>query len=303
MIRVTNLIGTLVQNQTTLDHIIRWTGIVLVILIAISLGRLGADLIWFEPVNNSPAAHSSVAPVLQQTVNPGIGVDSISPALALLFGKSESVVISETVDQQPLQQTSLNLTLKGILADNESNNRLALISAGGGKEQVYRIGQNIEGAEIIRIEARRVVIRRNGANEALDLEVKKLEGMSISPVGPGRDNISSGIRKLNDTDRTITRSTLKQQMNNLPALLQQATAVPHSQGGEQIGFRIVDLKKGSVFEQLGIQQNDIIYAVNGTPVRNAEEALNAYRMIGTTSNFMIGLLRNGQDLKLNLAIQ
>jgi len=306
MIRVADLIGAFVHDPIRLNRLIKAVEVMLVILLAMAMARLAADLIWDAPVhngNNATAPGTPSTSSLPSSPADGSVLRTVTPALSQLFGTSESTEVSGVAETQPLQQTSLNLTLKGILADTESDNRLALISAGGGKEQVYRIGQKIEGAEIVRIEARRVVIYRNGANEALDLEVKKLEGMVTRPDVQGGETISSGIRKLNETDRTITRSTLKQQMNNLPSLLQQATAVPHNEGGEQIGFRIVDLKKGSVFEQLGIQQNDIIYAVNGTPVRNAEEALSAYRMIGTTSNFMIGLLRNGQDLKLNLAIQ
>lgn len=307
MTRVADLIGTFVHDPIRLNRLIKAVEVMLVILLAVALARLAADLIWDAPLSNgntAPATSSlrkSEAGFADSAG--GTVINTVSPALSQLFGMPDSGGASEVAEQQPLQPTSLNLTLKGILADTESDNRLALISAGGGKEQVYRLGQKIEGAEIIRIESRRVVIRRNGVNEALDLEVKKLEGQAISRVEQPHENISSGIRKLSDTDRTITRNTLKQQMNNLPSLLQQATAVPYNEGGEQKGFRIVDLKKGSVFEQLGIQQNDIIYAVNGTPVRNTEEALSAYRMIGTTSNFMIGILRNGQDLKLNLAIQ
>jgi general secretion pathway protein C len=299
------MLATVLNDQIVLNRAIRWLEVVLVILLAFSVARLASDLMWFSPASNSGTPSEVIPPTLTsqpQFISDGRVNVQVSPALAHLFGTTTTPTETATIGQ-PLQQTNLNLVLKGILADRDSGNRFALIAAGGAKEQVFRIGDKIAGAEIIGIEARRVVIRRNGVNEALDLEVRKLAGKAVNASVVNRVEFNNGIRQLSDTDRAISRNTLSQQLNNLPSLLQQARAIPHSEGGEQIGFRIVELKQGSVFEQLGIRQNDIIYAVNGTPIRNTEDALNAYRNMATTSTFRIGLLRNGQDIKLNLAVQ
>lgn len=305
MTPVSNMLATVLNDQIVLNRVIRWLEVVLVILIAFSIARLASDLMWFSPASNSHTTSVDIPPTLTsqpQFTNDGRVNAQISPALAHLFG-TRTLPTETTITGLPLQQTSLNLVLKGILADRDSGNRFALIKTGGAREQVYRIGDQIAGAEIIGIEARRVVLRRNGVNEALDLEVRKLAGKSVNASVVNRVDSNDGIRQLSDTDRSISRSTLSQQLKNLPSLLQQARAIPHSESGEQIGFRIVELKQGSVFEQLGIRQNDIIYAVNGTPVRNTEDALNAYRNMASTSTFRIGLLRNGQDVKLNVAVQ
>lgn len=312
MIRVADLISTFAHDQMTLNRIIRWVEVVLVILLAVSLARLVVDLIPPVAVSNMPVNSGLPVPVEgqgQQTGQLQPDTDRISPALKQLFGKANVSAVTEEELQQPLQQTSLNLTLKGILADRDSDNGLALIAAGDNKEKVYRVADEIEGAEIVRIEPRRVVIRRNGMTEALDLEVRKLSGSMTSTKSnptanpPDRISFNTGIRKLGDNQWSISRAALKQQLNNLPSLLQQATAVPHTQDGQQIGFRIIDLKPGGVFQQLGIEQNDIIHSVNGSSVRNVEEALNAYRNLGSASAFQVGVVREGKQINLSLSVE
>ena len=304
MIRVEHLIRTF--DQITLGRSVRWVEIVLVVLLAIALARLMIDLIPSVPTGNSAANSGLIAPTEQDNrKNPGIqtNTETISPTLKQLFGGSNASAVSKEVEEEPVQQTSLNLVLKGILADRDSDNRVALIAVGGSKEQVYRVADQIEGTEIIRIEARRVIIRRNGMMESVELEVKKLSGSTNASAAPNRISFGTGIRKIGDNELVILRSTLQQHMNNLPALLQQATAEPYSQDGEQIGFRMVGIQQGSVFQQLGLQQGDIIYSVNGTSIRNVEAALNAYRNMGSASAFRVGVMRGGQDISLNISVK
>ncbi|NIN34984.1 MAG: type II secretion system protein GspC, partial [Gammaproteobacteria bacterium] len=74
-------------------------------------------------------------------------------------------------DNEQIQETQLQLELKGILVNADDGKRLALIAVQGQSEDVYQEGDNIQGAEIIRIEPRRVILRHNGRTEALNLEI------------------------------------------------------------------------------------------------------------------------------------
>jgi type II secretion system protein C len=304
MIRIADIAGRLVHDQTLQNRILGLVELCLVLLIAVTLARLVLDLI---PPTSEPGIESAVvsAPQSQDGLSSRVGMDeamSVSPALIRIFGTADTTAVTE-VPEQALQQTPLNLVLKGILADQGTQNRYALIAAGGQKERVYRTGEQVEGAEIVRIESRRVVIRRNGITEALNLVARKLSGNTDKTTGTARFNLPAGIVRISDTERMIPRSTLEQHMKNLPALLLQATALPQIDNGQQTGFRIVNLKQGSVFEQLGLRQDDIINAVNGKPVRNGEEALSAYQSLTSATQFRIGVLRGGSNINLNFSVQ
>jgi len=280
--------------------------ILLVLLLAFASGKLLIDLIPesskavnFVKANSAPQPDSN----LQYSIAGQVEQNRITPELKQLFGTTADSGAKREAIEEPLQQTRLNLTLKGIIANQGSSNSLALIAVNGGKEQHYKIGDTIEGDEIIRIESRRVILRRNGINEALDLEVRKLSGSNPVSTVPGRINFGNGIRSLGDNERIIPRTTLVQQMNNLPALMQQAQALPYSENGQQQGFRISNLVQGSVFEQLGIRDNDVIQSINGFPVRTVEEAMSAYRTLTSASDFRLALLRSGRAVNLNISVQ
>jgi len=305
MIRMSEIAGRLGHDQVMQNRILRGIELVLVLLIAVILARLILDLI--PPVtelDSGPAgeSHPGTQNDLPIQVR-GTEAFSISPVLKQMFGAADPAASAMEVPEQSLQQTPLNLVLKGILADQGTQNRYALISASGQKERVYRTGEQVEGAEIIRIEPRRVVIRRNGISEALNLVARKLADNTEKPIAQARFNLPGEIVRISDTERMITRATLEQHMKNLPALLLQATAVPQIENGQQTGFRIVNLKQGSVFEQLGLRQEDIINSVNGKPVRNGEEALGAYQALASTTQFRIGVLRGGSNINLNFSVQ
>jgi general secretion pathway protein C len=178
-----------------------------------------------------------------------------------------------------------------------------LIARPGNPEDVFKIGDTIEGAEIIGIEPKRVVIRRNGNMEALTLAIPKMKAdladRPVSSSGFAR----SGIRRISDNERVVSQQSLRQQLNNLPGLLQQARAVPHTVNGQPQGFKVVEIQAGSVFEDLGLQRNDVIQSVNGTPIRSTEDALQAYRDLRTSDSFQVGLLRSGRSMTLNLSVQ
>ena len=305
MIRIADIAGRLVHDQTIQNRILRGIELVLVLLIAVTLARLILDLIPpVTEVDTDPAGVSS--PGSQNDLPAQVRSNeaiSISPVLKQMFGTAGAAAVAMEMPEQSLQQTPLNLVLKGILADQGTQNRYALISASGQKERVYRTGEQVEGAEIIRIEPRRVVIRRNGITEALNLVARKLSGNADKPPAQARFNLPGEIVRISDTERMITRATLEQHMKNLPALLLQATAVPQIENGQQTGFRIVSLKQGSVFEQLGLRQEDIINSVNGKPVRNGEEALGAYQALASTTQFSIGVLRGGSNINLKFSVQ
>jgi general secretion pathway protein C len=113
----------------------------------------------------------------------------------------------------------------------------------------------------------------------------------------------SGIRRISDTQRVVSQDTLRQQLQNLPQLLTQAKAVPHMENGQSAGFRVTEIQPDSVFQQLGLEREDVIRAVNGSPVRSVDDAIKAYGNMKTATSFQLDLLRRGQPVTINFSVQ
>jgi len=284
---------------------IRAGEVVLVVALAAAL----ADLTWElvpQPQGAAGLASESAQSAGATAAASDTGAAGSSRALPgpveALFGTAPSPAEQGKAVSEPVRETELNLTLKGILAHRGGGKQLALIAKGDGDETVYGVGDTVPGgAEIVRIESRRVILRRNGVTEALNLEVQELEGGSAGRVANGGGG--GGIRRTGEHQREVARSTVRRKLENLPTLLQQAKAVPHSENGRKAGFRIVNIQGGSVFEDLGLKEGDIIQGVNGKQIRTPSQALKAYRELKSASNFKVRLKRNGQPVTLNYDVK
>ncbi|NNE38360.1 MAG: type II secretion system protein GspC [Gammaproteobacteria bacterium] len=277
----------------------------MVIILAIVAGKMITDYIAFTTLTSQSQRELTVdeAIAVNSQINAGNSTQPPTGVLSL-FGVSEQSLTDASKASVELQETQLKLILRGIMVNQENNQRLALIAVPGSVEKVYAIDDEIEGARIVGIEPGRVVLNHNGKDEALYLTIPKVavdQNKSTSKTG----NVSekNGIRKINDTQRVMSQQTLRQQLNNLPALLRQAKAVPYSENGENVGFKVVEISSGSIFEDLGVQKEDIIQSVNGRPLKSAEDALNAYRRLRTSKSFQLSVLRNGRPVSLNLSVQ
>ena len=104
----------------------------------------------------------------------------------------------------------------------------------------------------------------------------------------------------------LNKAELDKYFEDLPALLAQASAVPQlAAGGDGRveGFRILNISKGSIFEKIGLHNDDLIKDVNGVSLASPENALNIYEQFKKDGSFKIKVERNGKDQILTINIR
>ena len=162
--------------------------------------------------------------------------------------------------EQPLPQTPLALRLRGVVTGERG---YAIIMDGEGNEGVYRAGDEVPGrAEVITIQARRVVLERDGSREALVLPES---GSSTRP--PARDS-SADDGAESGLASGIGIGSLASMTSGLAldpdALARRITILPVAGGG----FRVRAGRDAAIFTQLGFHANDVVLAINGESVQN-----------------------------------
>lgn len=286
------------------QFLIRCAEVVLAVALALAL----ADFAWLLLPRHGDKESPTFIPVGQAVaVQPAASSLSgnkasrtLSPAVLDLFGQPENTAPAPVLADETIKETALDLTLKGILARQGTGRKIALIAQGGDKEKVYRLGDLVAGAEITHIEARRIILLRNGKREALVLET------AVPRRGSSFDKrrATQGITMINERERVVSRNLFERQMQRLQEVLNQAQAAPYwDNNGLEAGFRIVDVEPDSVFDKLGLMQEDVIVSVNGVSVRNNQEALAAYQSFKSSEALQIGLLRDGQEMTIDFSIQ
>lgn len=193
--------------------------------------------------------------------------------------------------------SSLNLVLVGVVA--AAGGGYAMISVDGRAQEPYAVGQEIIGGAILQsVLADRILIQRGGSTESLMLQgaVKPLEGVStyVPPVSQHQP----AIQQQGEKQFRVTREEVNKQMRS-PDFLSQARLIP-SHGG---GFRVSEIKAGSVYEKLGLRTGDVIRMVNGVPVNNAEDAMKFYQQLAELNNVRLEVVRAGQIEQLQYNLQ
>ena len=86
-------------------------------------------------------------------------------------------------------------------------------------------------------------------------------------------------------------------------LLTQVRVVPHFADGKPDGFKIFNIRPGSLFASLGMVNGDIIKRVNGLEITGPEQALQMFQQLRDESTVTVDLERFRKNLTLQYEIR
>jgi len=216
------------------------------------------------------------------------------------------------VEDEKLQATRLPLRLLGTVASAEADAAYAAVEDQQTRKQsVVRVGEGLQGdATVLRIERRRIVIQNGSKREELALddekelrqqEGRRLAGAARTP-GPAADGLRERIQKLSET--TFSKSRRKADAaGQAPQPLAEAQVSPKYEQGRMTGVQVSSIERGSLFEDLGIQDGDTVTQVNGVIVTGPQDSVAALRELTEASEFQVNVIgADGQSRTLTHSI-
>jgi general secretion pathway protein C len=168
----------------------------------------------------------------------------------------------------------------------------------------YSIGSKIREALISDIDEARVYLEISGRKEYLDL-IDKVPvtptGAPAAPVaGPAADplmaELDRGIKKIGEHNYEVQRQTVDSLLGNMSLLSRSARIVPEIRDGKAAGFRLFSVRPDGPFAKIGLQNGDVISAINGLDMTSPDKALEVYTKLKSASHLSVGLERNGQKI-------
>lgn len=190
----------------------------------------------------------------------------------------------------PVEPTPLALRLRGAVAGEGG---YAIILDADGNEGVYRVGDELPGdARVTEIDARRVLLRRNGRIEALELPGSALT-RDARPA-PARAQRSTDGGSMSGIGAGSLSSLTSQFTLDADVLAQRITILPVAGGG----FRVRAGRDASLFTQLGFHANDIVTAINGQPVSTQADVRAVFENYNPGERVAITVRRGDRQLVL-----
>jgi general secretion pathway protein C len=84
----------------------------------------------------------------------------------------------------------------------------------------------------------------------------------------------------------------------------QARMVPNFTPDRQVdGFRIFQIRPGSIFQKLGLRNGDVIQRVNGIKLDDPTKGLELFTALKNLSNFTIDLKRNNVNMTMTYTVK
>lgn len=168
------------------------------------------------------------------------------------------------------------------------------------------------GAELRAIEVERVILfnpdERRLEELRLDGEKKKANKRTVGKPPkylpkpepkPPRTPKDHGfdIKKVGANAYEISPDSVAKALGSMASLARDARVVPVGEG-----FKLAWIRKGSVFESLGVERGDIIKAANGYDVTSMEGAMQAFGKLKSASDVSLDLVRGGSKVTLEYRV-
>ena len=170
----------------------------------------------------------------------------------------------------------------------------------------YRVGDAIEGAEIVGIERDRVLVMNQGRREFIDREPGAVGPATWSPPpspreatsgAPSSPQLGEGIRAISQTEYEVLRSELEQILSNSTSILSDARVLPSISGDRVDGMKLYSIRPGSIYSRLGLQNGDVVERINGSELNNIETGLELFGRLRGTSRIDVDIRRNGSTFR------
>lgn len=142
-----------------------------------------------------------------------------------------------------------------------------------------RRGSELSGFRVDDIRDKGVYLKRGGTLFFVR------PGDTISEQIVPEIKIVSGLERLGDRLQVTTQLRDYVAKDGVLAIMNQAASEPVSEDGEQIGYRLLEIDKGSAFDLAGFKDGDVVTHIDGQPLATPFTALKLLLKIKEAESF------------------
>ena len=221
-----------------------------------------------------------------------------------LFRTTDKPLVADQSDPNSLEATSLQLDLYGTIAGEDGKGYAIIEERDKKRQRLYKVGDSVAGATILRIARNAVVLRVGDREQVLKKKETAMRGGSRTPAAfpAARPGSAPAPRP---SARPSTGGPAGP-AGDLASLLTQARVTPNvtaGSPGKADGVIINEIQAGSLFETVGLVNGDIIQEVNGRTVTGVADLVSMYRDLKPGTSLAVKVTRSGRQVILNHVVE
>ncbi len=208
--------------------------------------------------------------------------------------------VGDGMDGPPVK-TNLPLSLLGVIVVSDPRKSVASVDDKGANQVwAVRAGESMgPNIQVLAIEVDKMIFLNRNERRKEFVELPK--DLIVLRASSAKPAVGAGIQR--DGNRfQIDRSEVDKVMADFNNVLTQARCVPNFEGGRPSGYRCFQIEPGSIYDKLGMKDNDVICGINGQAVNDPATAFNMLNTIKTARNIELCVNRGGQVMNMQYDI-
>jgi general secretion pathway protein C len=193
-----------------------------------------------------------------------------------------------------------DLKLMGTIAGHTRRGYAVLVGKDG-KQAMFKTGESVFGAgELTAVEKYHVSIIRNGKLIKIPMVDMVVPGEIDSLKGGGA---SGPVRSLGKGEYIIDQKAIQHALDNPTQIMMDAKLIPNMTNGKQEGFVLREVRKSGIYDNLGMQNGDVLLRINGSGISNPENALQAFTALQGMDKIQLDIIRDKNRMVMNYQIR
>lgn len=210
--------------------------------------------------------------------------------MASLFSVEAAKVKPVAAKQQPVYRLD-KLTLRGIYA---GKNPFIAVEEGG-KVILIAQDESHKGYRLVEVASERAIFEKGGRRYEIGFKEDKSADSRISKV--------KTPEVLNEGGAVfIKRDEISHYAKNFDDIWKSVKIEPVKRNGKLDGFKVNWVKKGSVFEKIGLRKGDIIIGANDRDFTSLSQVFKLYNNVDKIDRLKLKILRENQEMELEYEI-
>jgi general secretion pathway protein C len=118
------------------------------------------------------------------------------------------------------------------------------------------------------------------------------------------DNLRDRVQQLSQDRFQVQREEVQEAMRNPAELFSQARILPKYENGAMVGVQLNSIQQGSLFEEIGIREGDVITEVNGIVVTSPQDSSALIKELTEADQFTVQVRgSDGEARTLNYVVE
>lgn len=205
-----------------------------------------------------------------------------------MLGLTKSKIIKQQVIQK---KKSLTANLIGVYVDGD--NSVAIIKEKN-KSYVLKINDKFKSYKLVEIKRDSVTFSKNHKLYEIVMQKVKMNYKLEETKFVKQQSLSS---------YEIKKTKINEYLEKPSLIWKQISIAPNFKNGQIYGFKVNKLKKGSLFEEIGLKRGDVIVSVNNQELKSNKDAFSIYNKIDDLNFLQIEVLRNGNTEEIMYEIK